>query len=74
MNVAQAVLKEMETLPESRQRDVLAFVRFLKSGLADNAEAESRFDRGLEQARRIAENRGVSDDDIRAEIEAFRTK
>lgn len=32
----QTLLKEISTLPESRQVDVLAFVRFLKISLPDN--------------------------------------
>jgi hypothetical protein len=67
------IVKELSGLPESRQAEVLAFVRFLKIGLADTKETAQRFDSAVEQARRIAENQQISPDDIDAEIRAYRT-
>lgn len=73
MDIKQAVLSELETLPEARQSDVLAFIRFLKMGLTDLEELEQRFDNALMKARTIAQERGITDADIAAEIQAVRS-
>ena len=72
MTLTEILAREIETLPEDRQADVLAFVRFLKIGLADTATLEQRFQAALTEARRQAAVRGITDDDIAAEIEAVR--
>ena len=64
--------REVETLPETRQADVLTFVRFFKIGLADHQTIERQFTDALTQARAIAAERGISEADIEAEIEAVR--
>jgi hypothetical protein len=68
------IIRELSGLPESRQAEVLAFVRFLKIGLADTKETAQRFDAALGQARKIAEDQQITPDDIEAEIRAYRAK
>lgn len=69
----ETIFREVETLPEPRQADVLAFIRFLKIGLADAQIIEQRFVDALEQTRVMARERGVTEEDIAAEIEAIRS-
>lgn len=71
-SLRDALLREIETLPEQRQADVLAFVRFLKLGLADREAVRENFAKALAQARAIARERGVTEADIEAEIKAAR--
>ncbi len=68
----EMVLREIESLPEARQSDVLAFIRFLKIGLAEPSLVERNFNKALEQARAVASERGISDEDIEGEIRAVR--
>jgi hypothetical protein len=72
MTIKEAVVSEIESLPESRQADVLAFIRFLKIGLTDQQTIERRFDDALARARLIAEERGITEQDIAEEIQAVR--
>ncbi len=61
----QTLLREVSTLPESRQADVLAFVRFLKISLPDNEKIKS-------DARETAQRLNITQEDIDAEIRAVR--
>ena len=72
MTIKEALLNEIETLPEPRQADVLAYVRFIKIGLADPATLERQFAEALDRARLIAAQRQIADSDIEAEIQAVR--
>ncbi len=73
LSLKDTLLREIETLPEPRQADVLAFVRFLKLGLADRATVERNFAQALAQARAIAAERNITEADIETEIRAVRT-
>ena len=64
MTIAEALLQEINTLPEQKQAEVLAFARFLKIGLSD----EQRFKSALLAARRIAKSHDITDADIEEEI------
>ncbi len=68
----QTLLREVATLPESRQADVLAFVRFLKISLKDNDELEREFDEAIKDARATALKYNITQEDIDAEIRAVR--
>lgn len=68
----QTLLREISTLPESRQADVLAFVRFLKISLKDDAELEREFDEAIKEARATAIKYNITQEDIDAEIRAVR--
>ena len=74
MTVKDILLRELESLPEQKQEDVLAFVRFLKIGLADSQYLEERFVASVAQARKIAEGRGITERDIEEEIAAVRAE
>lgn len=69
---AEVILKEISGLPEDRQADVLAFVRFLKIGMADAESTDLRFGIALDQARKITESQNLTDEDIENEIRAYR--
>jgi hypothetical protein len=73
-NLKETIVQEIETLPEPRQADVLAFVRFLKIGLADEQTVERRFTDALARAQAIAQERGVTEQDIEDEIRAVRSE
>jgi hypothetical protein len=68
----ELLLQEVETLPEQQQADVLAFVRFLKIGLADKQTIERQFVEALARARALAVERGITDRVIAEEIQAVR--
>lgn len=72
--LTEMILKELAGLPESQQADVLAFVRFLKIGLADAAASPQQFDQALRQARKIADGEKITQEDIDKEIRDYRTK
>ena len=73
-SLTEVIIKELSTLPEARQADVLAFVRFLKIGLADAETTDLQFGIALDQARKIAESQNITDDDIENEIRSYRAK
>ena len=66
--------RTIDDLPESRQADVLAFVRFLRLGLAADATIERRFMESLDRARSVAAERGVTEGDVDLEVKAARTE
>jgi hypothetical protein len=68
----KTLLKEVATLPESRQADVLAFVRFLKISLPDEEKIRNEFQEALQDARTTAKRLNITDEDINNEIRAVR--
>jgi hypothetical protein len=72
LSVKDALIREIETLPEQKQADVLTYVRFLKLGLADRDTLEGNFSQALAQARALAVERQITQADIDAEIKAAR--
>lgn len=68
----QTLLKEVATLPESRQADVLAFVRFLKIRLPDEEKIRKEFQEALVDARATAKRLNITEEDINNEIRAVR--
>ena len=72
-NLKDTILEEIEALPEWRQAEVLAFVRFLKIGLADEKTIEQRFGDALARVRAIAQERGITEQDVESEIRAVRS-
>ena len=68
----QTLLKEVATLPESRQVDVLAFIRFLKISLPDEETIKDDFKEAWKDARATAEKYNITQADIDAEIRAVR--
>jgi hypothetical protein len=72
VTVREKLLQEIETLPEGEQREVLHFVRLLRFMGKDRATAQKRLDAAIAEARRLAAERGITDEDIAAEIRAVR--
>ena len=68
----QTLLREVATLPESRQADVLAFIRFLKISLPEKEKIKADFKEALKDARKTAKRLNISQEDIDAEIRAVR--
>ncbi len=68
----QTLLREISTLPEARQADVLAFVRFLKISLPDKEKTKADFKEALQDARATAQRLNITQEDIDAEIRAVR--
>jgi phage regulator Rha-like protein len=68
----QTLLREVATLPESRQVDVLAFIRFLKISLPNEEKIRDDFKEALKDARATAEKYNITQADIDAEIRAVR--
>ena len=74
ITLKEALFREIETLPEPRQADVLAYVRFIKIGLVDLATLECQFAEALNRARAIATQRHITEQDIEEEIQAARAE
>jgi len=68
----QTLLREISTLPESRQADVLAFIRFLKITLPNEEKISKDFKEALQDARATAEANNITQADIDAEIRDVR--
>ena len=68
----QTLLREVATLPESRQADVLAFIRFLKISLPEKEKIKADLNDALKDARETAKRLNISQEDIDAEIRAVR--
>lgn len=68
----ETLLRELATLPESRQADVLAFVRFLKMSIPGEEQIRKDFEDALEDARATAAKYNITEEDIDAEIRAVR--
>ena len=68
----QTLLREISTLPESRQADVLAFIRFLKISLPNEEKISKDFKEALQDARATAEENNITQAEIDAEIRAVR--
>jgi hypothetical protein len=66
------ILRELNDLPEARRADVLAYIRFLKLGLADEKALEKRFDESWKKVRVRAKKLKISQADITREIRAVR--
>lgn len=64
---------EISTLPEMRQVDVLAFVRYLKLSIPrEQYEVEERFEEAIKAIRARAKEMNITEADIDAEIRAVR--
>ena len=74
MSLKETLIQEIEALPEKRQADVLAFVRFLKIGLADEQTVERRLTDALARARAIAQERGITEQDVEDQVRAVRSE
>jgi len=72
-DIAETIMREIETLPENRLANILAYIRFIKLGLdLDENEIEERFERSWEQVRGRAKELNITPEDIENEIRAVR--
>jgi hypothetical protein len=71
-DLEKTILRELSALPQSRQTEVLAFVRYLRLSLMDDDEMERRFDTAVIKARTRAQLYDITDKDIEEEIRAVR--
>ncbi len=74
MAVLDILIRELEGLPQHEQENVLSFVRFLKIGLADSQCLRERYHTSLARVRHIAEERGITEQDVMEEIRAVRSE
>ena len=74
MIIDPVLIRELETLPQDRQVDVLAFVRYLKYSLPDEETLKSNFLAALDQAQAIAQERGITEQHIAEEIRSIRAQ
>jgi hypothetical protein len=70
----ELVMRELDTLPTDKVGEVLDFIRFLKIRAKSNAELEREFQSALTQARAIAAERGITEEDIAEEIRQVRAQ
>ncbi len=68
----KTLLREVSTLPEARQADVLAFIRFLKISLPEKEKIKADFKEALQDAQETAKRLNITQEDIDAEIRAVR--
>jgi rRNA maturation endonuclease Nob1 len=68
----QTLLREIATLPESRQADVLASIRFLKISMPSEEKIREDFKEALKDARNTAEANNITKADIDSEIRTGR--
>ncbi|MFP4395165.1 MAG: hypothetical protein ACLFTI_07870 [Anaerolineales bacterium] len=71
VDVREMVIQELRDVPDTAMLEILDFVRFLKHQTR-NLTPEERFDRLWMMAQRIASARGITDEDIEAEVAAVR--
>jgi hypothetical protein len=71
-SLEQTIMREISTLPEAHQMDVLTFVRFLKVSLPDKEKTRNDFNKALKYARATAKKYNITQADIDAEIRAVR--
>lgn len=71
-NTRKELLHEAAILPEKFVPELLSYARFLQIQAMSDEEIDARFDATIEAARAIARQEGITDEDIAAEIEAYR--
>lgn len=74
MTLKETIWMELESLPEEKIAEVLNFIRFLKINLGSEAEIERRFSQAVAQARSVAAERGITEQDISEEVTAVRAE
>ena len=68
----ETLLQEVAALPRNRRADVLAFVRYLRLSLMDDAELEKRYGAAIATIGETAERYAITVADINEEIRAAR--
>lgn len=69
----QTIIREIATLPEDRQANVLAYIRILKLGLdLDEEEIIKRFEKSWRKVRARAKKLNITEEEIDGEVRAVR--
>lgn len=69
----EILLKEVSGLPESRQLDVLTYIRYLKLSVPSQKLAlERRFDNAVASIRARSGQLGITPEELEAEIQGVR--
>ena len=68
------VIQELSTLPADKIGEVLDFIRFLKIRAKSNEQIQREFRNALAQARALAAERGITENDIAEEIRQARAE
>ena len=68
------VMQELSTLPADKIGEVLDFIRFLKIRAKSNEQIQREFRNALAQARALAAERGITENDIAEEIRQARAE
>ncbi len=71
-DLEETLMREIAALPKSHRTDVLAFVRYLRASLMDDAEVEHRYDVAIEKIHELAQQGQVTEKDIEEEIRMVR--
>lgn len=74
MTASELLMQELRALPPDKVQEVLDFVRFLKLQSRTDAQVSSAFHDAVARARRIAEENGITEQDIAGEIRQARTE
>lgn len=70
--IEQTIMREVAALPPARRADVLAFVRYLRVSLMDDAELERQYDAAVTKIRETARRYHLTEEDVAAEVRAVR--
>ena len=70
----QTLLDEVSALPSARRADVLAFVRYLRVSLMDDAEMEKEYDAAIQKIHETAQRSDITEKVIEEEIHALRAE
>ena len=68
------VIQELSTLPGDKVGEVLDFIRFLKIRAKSDEQIQREFRNALAQARALAAERGITENDIAEEIRQARAE
>ena len=72
-SMRQELIHEVAILPEKLVPELLSYARLLQIQSMSDDEVNRRFDAAIEAARSIAHEEGITDEDIAAEIKAYRS-
>ena len=73
-DVRQTVFREIQSLADDQLPSVLEYIRFLRIRLLSDQELERRFEAALATARAIAQQEGITQEDIEREVELVRSE
>ena len=72
--IRETVARELDKLPDEALTQILDYIRFLNLKSLPDDKMDARFVSALETARQIARQEGITEEDIRKEVEASRSE